>query len=154
MNADQWARVKDIFHAAIEQTPGSRAAFVIEACRGDAELRAEVERLVAAHDQAGSFIEQSPVAGGPSSQTGLSGRVIGSRARNRRGAEPLHYAADTNRWDPTAQAETIEYLISIGADPNALDGSGVAPLQPSRPHAIVAGRQGTARRRCEPDAAK
>ena len=28
------------------------------------------------------------------------------RARNRRGAEPLHYAADTNRWDPIAQAET------------------------------------------------
>jgi ankyrin repeat protein len=50
------------------------------------------------------------------------------RARNRRGAEPLHYAADANRWDPTAQAQTIEYLISVGADPNALDGSGVAPL--------------------------
>src|SRR5207253_11066372 len=44
------------------------------------------------------------------------------------GAEPLHYAADANRWDPTAQAETIEYLVSVGADPNALDSSGVAPL--------------------------
>ena len=50
------------------------------------------------------------------------------RAKNRRGAEPLHYAADTNRWDPTAQAETIEYLLSVGADPNALDRSGVSPL--------------------------
>lgn len=50
------------------------------------------------------------------------------RAKNRRGAEPLHYAADANRWDPLAQAETIEYLISVGADPNALDRSGVAPL--------------------------
>jgi ankyrin repeat protein len=50
------------------------------------------------------------------------------RARNRRGAEPLHYAADANHWDPTAQAETIEYLLSVGADPNALDRSGVAPL--------------------------
>jgi ankyrin repeat protein len=50
------------------------------------------------------------------------------RARNRRGAEPLHYAADTNRWDPAAQTETIEYLLSVGADPNALDRSGVAPL--------------------------
>jgi ankyrin repeat protein len=51
-----------------------------------------------------------------------------SRARNRRGAEPLHYAADANRWDPPAQAEMIEYLLSVGADPNALDSSGVAPL--------------------------
>ena len=50
------------------------------------------------------------------------------RAKNRRGAEPLHYAADANRWDPTAQAETIEYLLSAGADPGALDSSGVAPL--------------------------
>jgi ankyrin repeat protein len=50
------------------------------------------------------------------------------RARNRRGAEPLHYAADANHWDPAAQAETIAYLISIGADPNAIDRSGVAPL--------------------------
>jgi ankyrin repeat protein len=50
------------------------------------------------------------------------------RARNRRGAEPLHYAADANHWSPAAQAETIEYLESVGANPNALDGSGVAPL--------------------------
>jgi ankyrin repeat protein len=50
------------------------------------------------------------------------------RARNRRGAEPLHYAADTNHRNPTAQAETIEYLTSVGADPNALDDAGVAPL--------------------------
>jgi len=50
------------------------------------------------------------------------------RARNRRGAEPLHYAADANHWDPAAQADTIEYLISAGADPNAVDDSGVAPI--------------------------
>ena len=50
------------------------------------------------------------------------------RAKNRRGAEPLHYAADANHWDPTPQAATIEYLISVGADPNALDRSGVSPL--------------------------
>jgi ankyrin repeat protein len=49
-------------------------------------------------------------------------------AKNRRGAQPLHYAADANHWDPTAQAEAIEYLVSVGADPNALDSSGVAPL--------------------------
>ena len=50
------------------------------------------------------------------------------RAKNRRRAEPLHYAADANHWNPTAQAETIEYLASVGADPNAPDCAGVAPL--------------------------
>ena len=54
------------------------------------------------------------------------------RARNRRGAEPLHYAADggpgTPHWNPDGQESIIEYLIDRGADPNALDNSGVAPL--------------------------
>jgi ankyrin repeat protein len=49
-------------------------------------------------------------------------------ARNRRGAEPLHYAASANRWEPEAQVRTIEQLLSVGAAPNALDKSGVAPL--------------------------
>ena len=50
------------------------------------------------------------------------------RAKNCHGAEPLHYAADTNHWDPMAQADTIKYLLLVGADPNGLDNSGVAPL--------------------------
>ena len=53
--------------------------------------------------------------------------------RNRRGAEPLHYATDgspagAQYWDPVAQAEVTTYLIAAGADPNALDKSGVAPI--------------------------
>jgi hypothetical protein len=54
------------------------------------------------------------------------------RARNRRGAEPLHYAADGGpglpAWNPRAQSQIIAMLISAGADPNAVDKSGVAPL--------------------------
>lgn len=50
------------------------------------------------------------------------------RAKNRRGAEPLHYAADTHHWSPDAQAETIAYLTSIGAGVDARDMDGVAPL--------------------------
>ena len=50
------------------------------------------------------------------------------RARNRRGAQPLHYAADANHWDPAAQASTIAYLLSVGADPDAADDGGVRPL--------------------------
>jgi hypothetical protein len=54
------------------------------------------------------------------------------RARNRRGAEPLHYAADglpgSRGWNPVAQAAIVTWLIAAGADPNATDESGVAPL--------------------------
>ena len=53
-------------------------------------------------------------------------------ARNRRGAEPLHYAVDGGpglpAWNATAQRKIIATLIRSGADPNAVDKSGVAPL--------------------------
>lgn len=48
--------------------------------------------------------------------------------KNRRGAEPLHYAADTNVWNPSAQVATIDCLIRVGANPNAVDKNGVTPL--------------------------
>jgi hypothetical protein len=51
-------------------------------------------------------------------------------AANRRGATPLHCAADgapaSNR--ATEQAAVIEYLVHVGADPNAPDMGGVTPL--------------------------
>jgi ankyrin repeat protein len=56
----------------------------------------------------------------------------GAARRNRRGAEPLHYAVDgipgSRYWNPGAQAATVAALIEAGADPNAIDKSGVAPL--------------------------
>ena len=49
-------------------------------------------------------------------------------AKNRRGAEPLHYAADANHWNPQAQSEVITYLLSAGADANPQDANGATPL--------------------------
>lgn len=60
--------------------------------------------------------------------------VLGSspHARNRRGAQPLHYACDGGpmvaRWDGDAQGRTVRRLLAGGADPAELDASGVSPL--------------------------
>ena len=54
------------------------------------------------------------------------------RAANRRGAEPLHYAAEGSprdpRWNPAAQAATIAQLIRAGADANAPTRDGATPF--------------------------
>jgi hypothetical protein len=53
-------------------------------------------------------------------------------ARNRRGAQPLHYAAvgqpGSETWAPSAQASVMTCLLRAGADPNAADNSGVTAL--------------------------
>src|SRR6476620_10304749 len=44
---DRWSRVEALYHAARERDAGERAAFLDAACLGDAELRREVESLLA-----------------------------------------------------------------------------------------------------------
>lgn len=57
-------RERDIFIEAIQQSdPAQRAALLDDACRGDAALRAHVERLLVEHDRQESFILDSPAAG-------------------------------------------------------------------------------------------
>ena len=56
MTPEGWARVKEIFNAALDQSPEKREKFLSEACGGDESLRREVNRLLAEHDQAGEFL--------------------------------------------------------------------------------------------------
>jgi len=47
MDAGRWRQVEELYHAALEQRPEEREAFVEHACAGDEELRGEVESLLA-----------------------------------------------------------------------------------------------------------
>jgi len=50
-------REREIFDAAVEVTSAeARSAYLIGACGEDAELRARVEALLRAHEQAGGFL--------------------------------------------------------------------------------------------------
>jgi Ankyrin repeats (many copies)/Ankyrin repeat len=62
----------------------------------------------------------------------LVGRGADVRARNRRGAEPLHSAVmgvpGSAHWSPPEQRAVILYLVESGADPNATAAGGVTAL--------------------------
>jgi serine/threonine protein kinase len=57
---------EEILQAAVEKkTPAERAAYLDGACAGNAALRAQIEALLKAHDDAGRFLEEPLFAGGP-----------------------------------------------------------------------------------------
>ena len=60
--SDRWEEINRIYDTALEVGEAERPAFVREACQGDEELLREVESLLAAHEQAGSFAESPAFA--------------------------------------------------------------------------------------------
>jgi len=59
--ARHWARVQEIFHAALERPAAERAAWIAGACGGDGALQAQVEAMLAA-DEAGHALLDRGIA--------------------------------------------------------------------------------------------
>ena len=57
MNPQQYQKVGQLYHEALDLPAERRSAFLDRACAGDEGLRHEVESLLGAHQQAGDFIE-------------------------------------------------------------------------------------------------
>src|SRR3984957_9817954 len=76
MDPELWQRIKEIVYEAVELRRDERQAYLERACNGDATLRREVETLVAASDQAGTFLDQAAPSRGPGGGD-LSGFTIG-----------------------------------------------------------------------------
>ena len=62
MTPERWRRVDELFHSALERDRAERADFLRGACAGDEGLRREVEKLIAAHEKDGSFIDSPAYA--------------------------------------------------------------------------------------------
>src|SRR5262245_14748313 len=56
MSEERWNRVKGLFEEALTRPSGERPAFLAKSCPGDPETLAEIESLLAAHEQAGGFL--------------------------------------------------------------------------------------------------
>jgi Tol biopolymer transport system component len=61
MGDDQWSRVEQIYHAALERTPEERGGFIAEVCSSDSGLRREVESLLAYHGRGDPLLEANGV---------------------------------------------------------------------------------------------
>jgi hypothetical protein len=61
MTPERWRHVTEVFHNALACDPALRTAFLERACADEADVREEVDRLLAAHQAAGPFGD-APVA--------------------------------------------------------------------------------------------
>ncbi len=60
MTSERWARIDQLLDEAMELPLAERPAFLDQACAGDQELRAEVESLLDAHEQAEAKFLKAP----------------------------------------------------------------------------------------------
>jgi eukaryotic-like serine/threonine-protein kinase len=61
MTPERWRQVTALFHAALERKESTRAVYLDLACNADRELRAEVDAMLAAHNNHRSFGERNDV---------------------------------------------------------------------------------------------
>ena len=91
MTPERWQQVERLYHAARDEAPEARAAFLAEACGGDAALRRDVESLLGYALGAGRFRRRRP-----SSHSGSSCRRTAPGTTRRR---LRRQGARGCRWD-------------------------------------------------------
>lgn len=62
MTLERWKKLDELFHAALEREGDARVSFIAQATGEDAEMRRELESMVAHHEKASSFIESPAYA--------------------------------------------------------------------------------------------
>src|SRR5436309_1569885 len=68
---------RDIFVAALQQDdPARRAAYLGQACAGDAALRQRIDHLLSLHGQAGSFLNPPAAAPTPAGEGNGAGQTV------------------------------------------------------------------------------
>ena len=57
LQPERYHKLKSLFQTAVELRRSARSRFVEQACEGDQQLRAQLQRLLVADEQMGAFLE-------------------------------------------------------------------------------------------------
>ena len=126
MTSEQYLRVGELYHAAMELAPEARVEFLAGACGSDDELRREVESLLQARQQADGFIagkmagvvavmaaQQQTIARGPQLWP-LSSALVDWRGRDGRSLSGRRHAARSQ-----GRAQAVARRIHAGSGARA-----------------------------------
>jgi serine/threonine-protein kinase len=145
MSSERWARVQELFHAALDQTPDARAAFLLAECAGDTDLYNEVTSLLQAHDR------DTPLDVTPHDETDilprlaaeLAGRYVVLRELATGGMSTVFLAEDIKHARNVAiKVLRPDLTVTIGADRFLREIEIAAGLQ--HPHILPLYDSGTA----------
>ncbi len=78
MPPSRWERIEELFSDCVGRAPGEWAKLLDRSCAGDAELRREVESLLAAHETPRGILDSPPLPSGP---TAISPEDAAGRSR-------------------------------------------------------------------------
>jgi serine/threonine protein kinase/tetratricopeptide (TPR) repeat protein len=116
-------RVRDLFLAAVELPPDQRPGYFAEACQGDADLRAEVDRLLVANADPDSILE-------PASPN--TAHATAAFASSHPGTVELPGKTSAAASDPDAPEPTQMATAACGTD------GGTATFDPPDPNVSTA----------------
>ena len=127
MTPARWQQIRRVFDEAARRGPAERAEYLGDACAGDAELRAEVEALLAADERTGSFLSApayevgAELIAGNETGAGADGRAANFNASPRAAAAETGGRGAGERPDSDAGARARETGTREAAAPTALD---------------------------------
>src|SRR5688500_7102084 len=105
MTRERWADVERVLDSVLDREPHEWNAAIVELCGPDAELRAEVESLVARHGAAQRFLEvPAPAA----IAAGWGGFAEDANSLDPREASPVE---ETRASDPLVGSSVAHYRI-------------------------------------------